>query len=156
MTQIQQGLAPADRKLSTKRANQWQNTPQQNKFMESWLDVDSPTFGNAYQSATAAGYSDNYSKQLASIGLKWLTEYNKISKLELEHLELKLIKMINGVPNSKSPDDTKIKAIEMIAKLRGMLTDNSVAPQGVNISINLNSTDKVTEVIDQESAPQAT
>lgn len=124
------GLKPKDRKLATSSkgkltANQWQNTPQQNTFMAAWLDPDSPTFGNAHRSALKAGYSANYALQVASVGNQWITDYHKASKLHLEHLEQKLISMINGTPNSKSPDDTKVKAIELIARLGGMVNNNN-------------------------------
>ena len=61
MTKLQRGLKPKDRKLATQSkgkltANQWQNTPQQNLFMELWLSPalnsqPNPYFSNAYQSA---------------------------------------------------------------------------------------------------------
>lgn len=123
------GLIPTKRKLANSKtavANQWQNTPKQLQFMKNWLDPQSPTFGNTYQSGIMAGYSENYANQMSAIGLKWLTGFNRKSRLELEHLEAKLIDMINNTPNSKSPDDTKVKAIELYAKITGKLESKNV------------------------------
>ena len=61
-------------------------TPKQNKFMDAWLNVDSKTFGNAYQSGIAVDYSDNYSRQLTARGNKWMTEYVRRTDLTPEHI----------------------------------------------------------------------
>lgn len=135
------GLKPKDRKLAVKSdkqltANQWQNTPQQNIFMEAWLSADSPTFGNAYKSALKAGYNERYAAQLASpaINNKWIQEYPKLNKLDLNHIEQKLIKLINGEitrKDSNSPEDTRLKAIEMYGRFTGKLNDKNQ----VNVTI---------------------
>jgi len=136
------GLKPKDRKLATTtkktklQANQWQNTPQQNNFMVRWLDPASPTFGNAYKSALAAEYKEGYAHQIASpaINNKWIQSYTNLHKLELEHIEQKLISMINGKitrNDSNSPEDTRIRAIELLAKVTGKLDSKN----NVNVTI---------------------
>lgn len=133
MKDARKGLKPKQRKLATTgkgklTGNQWQNTPQQNKFMTAWLDPKSPTFGNAYRSALEAGYNERYAAQIASppINNKWIQEYRRLSKLEVEHLEQKLISMINGEitrNESNSPEDTRIRAMELLGKFTGKLND---------------------------------
>jgi hypothetical protein len=132
MKDARAGLKPKNRKLATTTkkkkltANQWQNTPQQNKFMELWTDPLSATFSNAYKSAIAAGYSEHYARIIASPNTcnKWISEYQRLSKMELEHLEQRLSKIVNGTitrNESNSPEDTRIRAIELYAKLTGKL-----------------------------------
>lgn len=41
--------------------------PQQQKFKEAYIDPGSPTFGNAYRSALAAGYEEKEAKNLERI-----------------------------------------------------------------------------------------
>lgn len=139
-TATKAGLKPKQRQLAVKepnkklQANQWQNTPQQNAFMEYWLDPSSPTFGNGYRSALKAGYSENYSIQVASKSPEWLTSFNKVSKMELTHIEQKLIQLINGEitrDQSNSPEDTRIRALELLAKVTGKLSDKN------NIQVNI-------------------
>ena len=51
--------------------------PRQTLFLQNYLDPKSKTFSDAYNSALKAKYSDNYAKQIASIGNEWLTDYNR-------------------------------------------------------------------------------
>lgn len=46
----------------------------QMRYIENWLSPTSPTFGNSYQSAVAAGFSKSYSRVLGtdSLGLEWV------------------------------------------------------------------------------------
>lgn len=49
-------------------------TPQQEAFLKAYLDPKSPTWGNAYQSALKAGYSDEYSQNITGQMPDWLSE----------------------------------------------------------------------------------
>jgi hypothetical protein len=59
------------------------------------------------------------------VGNEWIKDYTRRSNLQMEHLEQKLNQMINGRVDSKSPDDTRIKAIELTARLKGLLDTRS-------------------------------
>lgn len=48
--------------------------PQQQKFKEGYCDPSSPTFGNAYRSALAAGYEENYAVHITATGNDWVSE----------------------------------------------------------------------------------
>lgn len=50
-------------------------TPQQNSFLENYLNPESETWGNALQSALKAGYKQEYAESITSKDLKWLSEY---------------------------------------------------------------------------------
>lgn len=130
------GKKATSRKLQTIKgkkeltANQWQNTPQQLLFMEAWLTPTSPTFGNAYQSAIKAGYSDNYSRQISSNAVenKWIKEFSNKTNLTEHHI-LQGIQEIYSNPevynNARSPADTRLKALEIYGKAIGMYKDNN-------------------------------
>lgn len=122
------GLAPSKRAVAAPsdkhvQANQWQATPQQNQFMEYWLDPKSPTFGNAYKSAINSGYSPAYANQLASpaVNNKWLQEYKKRLNLTEEHIRQGISNLALQANDSRSPDDTRLKAYEILAKIHGMV-----------------------------------
>lgn len=149
------GLKPKHRRtLATKNANQWHNTPQQNKFMVAWLDPTSETFGNAYQSALKVGYNERYATQIASpaINNKWVQDYKRLSKLEIEHIEQKLIGMINGRitrEQSNSPEDTRLKAMELLGKFTGKLNDKHQTTVNIVQPI-LNSSSVKGEIIPEQ------
>lgn len=47
-------------------------SPQQELFLASYTDPNSPTFSNAYQSAKKAGYADTYAENILNILPEWL------------------------------------------------------------------------------------
>lgn len=126
------GLKPRDRKLATTSkgkltGNQWQNTPQQNLFMKLWVEPTSKHFGNAHAAALAAGYSENYANQLTAptIGSQWLTEYKRRVFFTDEHIRQGIQGLAKSAENAKSPDDTRLKAFEILAKISGMVDNRS-------------------------------
>lgn len=132
------GLHPTKRPLmETRVANQWHNTPQQKLFMENWLNPKSPTFGNQLQSALNAGYSPRYANQIASesTGNKWLSVFTNRDKLEIEHILNRLQDMVTNEVDSRSKDDTRLKAIELYAKLSGYLTDKKEVTHTVKVEL---------------------
>jgi ubiquinone biosynthesis protein UbiJ len=48
--------------------------PQQEKFLNYYLDINSETFGNAYQSALKAKYSEEYAQNITALMPSWLSE----------------------------------------------------------------------------------
>lgn len=137
------GPKPKDRKLIKQpkpgkklTANQWANTPQQNIFMEAWLEPSSPTFSNAYRSALAAGYSPKYANQIVSrdTGNDWIREYVRASFMGSDHIVKAFQDMYlnpKSYNNSRSPGDTRLKALELLSKITGLLDGN----QQTNITI---------------------
>lgn len=123
------GLKPKDRKLAVRKpgkkltANQWQNTPKHTRYMELWLDPRSNLFGNAHASALEAGFSPYYANQIASpsVGNKWITEYTKKLTLTDEHIRQGIQSLAISANNAKSPDDTRLKAYEILSRINGMI-----------------------------------
>lgn len=48
--------------------------PRQALFLNAYIDPKSKTFGNAYQSALGAGYSENYATTITAKAPEWLEE----------------------------------------------------------------------------------
>lgn len=122
-----QGLEPAKRsKVISKNANQWTITPKQIKFVELWLTPGSETFGNAYQSAKLAGFSDAHAIKLTSEsqGLEWVAEAKKrLITLEPSHT----IKALEHMALHSRQDRDKIKALELIGKIQGLFIERSIS-----------------------------
>lgn len=121
-----QGLEPAKReKVVARQANQWTITPKQIKFVELWLTPGSETFGNAYQSAKLAGFSEEHAKQITTDaqGLEWVQAAKKrLITLEPSHT----IKALEHMALHSSQDRDKIKALELVGKIQGLFVDRSI------------------------------
>ena len=116
-----------ERKIAVKEAKEAglisDLTSQQQLFLDLYFDTKSPTFGNAYQSAIASGYSDNYARQILNIGNNWITENNRLRNLDTEHILQGIQDLALSASRSKSPDDTRLKAYELLARVKGMLIE---------------------------------
>lgn len=105
-------------------ANQWTNSPQQNEFLRFYLDPEQEeTWGNAYLSATKAGYSDSYASSIISIAPQWIQQANNIVKLQPEHLKLALASIANS-KYEKASD--RIQAIKLLGIDQGMFVQKQL------------------------------
>lgn len=52
-------------------------TPQQSAFIDAYTSVKSATYGNAYRSALAVGFKENYASMILSKPLAWLQEIER-------------------------------------------------------------------------------
>lgn len=118
----------------TKKKTRWRNTEQQRLFMKAWTSPDSNTFANAFQSALSVGYSESYSKNITHLAPSWLSEYMERTKLNDELIEAGITALALDSPNSKSPDDTRLRAFELLAKLKG-LVDNKNNSGNVQVNV---------------------
>ena len=91
-------------------------TPQQQKFLEAFLNPDSETFGNYRQSALTAGYSQDYADNISVQMPDWLNEAlgksRRLIKAE-KNLDMALDGMLDGPEGAKT---IQYKATEFIAK----------------------------------------
>lgn len=55
-------------------ANQWTPDPRQDLFLSHYLNPDSETFSNAYRSALAAGYAEEYAQSITAQNTSWFSE----------------------------------------------------------------------------------
>lgn len=127
--------------------NQWKNTPKQNNFLKYWLTPNEPTFGNAYQSALKAGFSNNYAKIITSDaqGLEWVKEGRKyLTNLEPHHT----IKKLEHEALHANQSRDRLKALELIGKIQGLFVDRSISH--VDVTFTNDMPRPVIEVTEQE------
>lgn len=112
-----------------KKANQWQGTLQQEKWLLYYLDPKSPTFGNAYGSALEVGFSEAYSRTIArpSNSLQWVKEARNIISMRPEHIVQKLQEF--ALDNTQK-SEVQLRALELLAKTQGMFIDRKVVAHG--------------------------
>jgi len=105
--------------------NQWQATERQVKFIEGYMDPKSDTFGNSYQSALKAGFSESYAMNIMkpSVGLDWVKQAYNIMRLEPDHLKMSLTKIIT---DNFAKDSDKISAIKLLGQEQGMFTEKKL------------------------------
>lgn len=89
-----------------------------------WTPAETETFGNVYQAALKAGYSESYARLMASpsVGNKWIREYQNGSDLSAEHI----LSAIESIAVRSWKDSDKLRALELLAKLKGMLVEKKV------------------------------
>ncbi len=108
------------------------NDPKKQAFLAYYYEPMSPTYANVYRSGLRAGFSEQYCRIMKSpsIGNKWIKLENYVGKSELtpEHI----IGGIERVALKGMQEKDKLKALELLAKLKGMLVDRSVTAH-VNI-----------------------
>ena len=105
-----QGVSPKETLLAL--------DPRQNRFICLYLDVGSRTFGNCYQSAIGAGFTEQTARNLTHNKPKWYSEIiGQNEGVQPEHLVLKLTEIINDTGETTQ---NKLKAIDMMMKYRGM------------------------------------
>ncbi len=108
-----------------------QLAPRQQRFLELYCDANSSTFGNCYQSAIAAGFSDMTARNLTHNKPSWYSEkLGQIKIMEPEDLLGKLTEIINsGVETTAS----KLRAIDMLLKVNKMYQPNVQTFNQINI-----------------------
>jgi hypothetical protein len=119
------------------RANQWQATQKQQDFLRYYLDPkQKETFGNSYQSAIKAGYSETYAKNIMtpSMAVQWVSQAKNIIRLEPEHLQRVLIDIATS-DYEKASD--KIQAVKLLGLEKGMFVQKQLVGV-VNIEEALN------------------
>lgn len=91
--------------------------------MDSWLNPMSDTFGNAHKSALKAGYNERYAAQISSpaVNNAWIQEYTRKLDFGPEHIKQGIQQLAIRAQDSRSPDDTRLKSYEILAKIHGMI-----------------------------------
>jgi hypothetical protein len=113
-------------------------TPRQKSFMVAYTDPESVSFGNAYQSARAAGYSETTSRNIMHLQPSWLSETigQIVDTIEPE----RLTSLLSGIIyNPEEPTLIRLRAIELMMKYYGMLNRQDSEHKSVTINIDLTS-----------------
>jgi len=113
-------------------------TPRQSKYLHSYHDPSSPTFGNSYQSALSAGYSDQTARNFNHLQPEWLSEnigQMAITAISPEQIMATLTAIIN---DGSEPTIIKLKAMEMTMKAYNMLAQrHDTKPTTVTLNVDL-------------------
>lgn len=99
----------------------WRANRKQIDFMERWLSPHSETYSNVMKSAIAAGYSKSYAEKILTFNQVWISEYMKRVGMTKEHIKMGIQQLALEAPDSRSPDDTRLKAFEILGKIEGMI-----------------------------------
>lgn len=114
------------------------------QFIEYWLTPSSDTFGNAYQSAIKAGFSKSTALRMTAPvrNVEWIEQAKAMfASLQPEHIYAGLQ---NEAINANASKD-RIRAYELMAKIRGMFVDRSEST--VNVTFR-NDVPRPVKVID--------
>ncbi len=97
--------------------------PKQQLAINYWLEPTSETFGNLYQSMLKANFRPSYALNVSHLKPLWLSESIDQMKLDPEHIKQGVQRIATGRIDSRSVDDTRLKAYEMLGKWTGMDKD---------------------------------
>ena len=115
----------------------------QKRFIVNWMNPDSETFGNAYKSAIEAGYSESNARTITgnARNTPWIQEAKELyaSQLDVDHIIVGLQK--EALNASASRD--RIRALELMAKIRGMFIERSQSEVHVRFNNNVPRPQKV-------------
>jgi hypothetical protein len=128
---LRKGKAPTKREAADEsggvaRGNQWQSTKRQEDWLRFYMDPkEKETFGNSYQSAIKAGYSESYARNIMtpSLALQWVQQAKNIMRLNPEHLKYALAKIIT---DTLAKDSDKIAAIKLLGSDQGMFVPKQI------------------------------
>lgn len=113
-------------------------TPRQSKYLHGYHDPQSLTFGNSYQSAKAAGYSDQTARNFNHLQPDWLSEnigQMATTAISPEQIMATLTAIIN---DNSEPTIIKLKAMEMTMKAYNMLVQQPTKiPATVTLNVDL-------------------
>lgn len=105
-------------KEKVKQGNQYKADPRQAKFLAYYLDIDSDTFSNAFQSAIKAGYSPKYADDITTKGNQWMEDIGGDLEMLLK-AEENLVKALNIDIENKEIGDRGLKATMFVAERLG-------------------------------------
>ena len=111
--------------------------PKKQAFLDAYYNPMSDTYANVYQSALLVGYSESYARLMKSptVNNKWISleNYNGGTEMTPQHI----IGGIERIALKGLQEKDKLKALELLAKLQGLLVDKSIVGH-VNIESALN------------------
>jgi hypothetical protein len=97
-------------------------SPKQLAFLRFYLEIGSETFGNAYQSAKKAGYSEAYATQITARELGWLSERKALHAEMLLSAEKKLKQAVSLDVTDEKIGNRALDAGKFIASRLGKET----------------------------------
>lgn len=99
--------------------------PKQKATLMNWLTPASETYGNLYASCIKAGFRPSYALNISHLKPSWLSESIEQVDFNPQHIKAGIQQLAIAAPNSRSPDDTRLKAYEMLGKITGIIDNKN-------------------------------
>lgn len=127
------------------------NKKRQRNFIEAYFNPESPTYGNAYESATKAGFSKSTARVITTNakGLHWIQEAKQL--YSSTYSPAHIIKGFEHITQTARADRDKIQALDRLAKIHGMYIER--VEQNVNVKFTNSVPRPVIEVEQPQQPP---
>lgn len=110
-------------------------TPRQTAYVRAYTSPESLSFGNAYQSAKAAGYTDQTARNITHLQPNWLSDFMGNMGIVISPDEI--MQQLTGVIRSDTePTIIKLKAMELSMKAYSMLVQRTEAAK-TTVTVNV-------------------
>ena len=124
--------------------------PKQKLAISYWTDPESETFGNLYASCIKAQFRPSYALNITHLKPHWLSDTIDRMQLDPEHIKQGISRIATGKIDSRSVDDTRLKAYELLGRYAGMDNQGKGNVTVVNVQPILGGDSvKYSDVIDQ-------
>lgn len=115
------------------------STPRQAAFIAAYTDSRSASFGNAYQSAKAAGYTDKTARNITHLQPMWLSD--SLGKMGVVVNPDEIMQQLTNVIRSETePTIIKLRALELSMKAYSMLIQHTEKTQAT-VVLNVDLTE---------------
>lgn len=117
-------------------------TPRQSVYLQAYTDPASTTFGNSYQSARAAGYSDQSARNFTLKRTAWMSDtVGQMATTAISPDEI-MATLTAIIHDQSQPTIIRLKSIELTMKAYNMLAqrhDNTPAVVTLNVDLSSSS-----------------
>lgn len=107
--------------------NQWQASSRQLDWLDYYMNPKhKDTYGNPYQAALSAGYSESYARNIMnpSLALQWVQQAKSIMRsMNTEHLRAVLEDI---ALNKYAKDSDRISAVKLLGTDQGMFVQKTI------------------------------
>lgn len=132
----------------TKKKTWQQLNPQQEAYLQCYLDPKSPTWGNATQSALKAGYSQEYALNITGILPKWLSEALSDNSLINKAMN-NLSEFIGNQPDKTIRWDATKFVLTTLGKNKFSSRSEITGPEGKDLIPNGDIEKKASEAVEK-------
>ena len=115
-------------------------TPRQSIYLRAYTDPASATFGNSYQSARAAGYSDQSARNFTPKRTAWMSDtVGQMATTAISPDEI-MATLTAIIHDQSQPTIIRLKSIELTMKAYNMLAQrHDSIPTTVTLNVDLSA-----------------
>ena len=116
-------------------------TPRQTTYVQAYTDPASATFGNSYQSARTAGYSDQSARNFTPKRTAWMSDtVGQMATTVISPDEI-MATLTAIIHDQSQPTIIRLKAVEMSMRAYNMMNNTKEAAVTVQLNIDLTAGD---------------